>query len=75
MAKLKARVAVIIPTFNRRALLFECLHSAMGQPGAESFSFVVVDDGSLDGTSEALIAHFNVSPAPGESVITLAPNI
>lgn len=50
-------VSVIIPTFNRRALVREAVASARAQRDVES-EVVVVDDGSSDGTAMALREEF-----------------
>ena len=47
--------SVIIPTFNRRALVCEAIGSVLRQTHAD-FELIVVDDGSTDGTSEAVFA-------------------
>ncbi len=46
-------VSVIIPTYNRRALVREAVASVCAQQGAE-VELIVVDDGSTDGTATAL---------------------
>jgi glycosyltransferase involved in cell wall biosynthesis len=46
-------ISVIIPTFNRRAMLQEAIASVAAQRGA-SFEIVVIDDGSTDGTWDDL---------------------
>jgi glycosyltransferase involved in cell wall biosynthesis len=46
-------VSVVIPTHNRRGLLGQTLRSALGQAGVE-VEVVVVDDGSSDGTADAV---------------------
>jgi glycosyltransferase involved in cell wall biosynthesis len=46
-------ISVIIPTFNRRAVVGEAVGSACAQQGAD-FEVIVVDDGSTDGTALAL---------------------
>ncbi len=49
-------ISVIIPTYNRRAILEQCLRAlAQQQPGPyQGYEVVVVDDGSSDGTVEWL---------------------
>lgn len=47
------RVAVIIPTYNGLDLLTACLDALRGQTYRD-FAILVVDDGSSDGTAEAL---------------------
>src|ERR1700733_12221122 len=46
-------VSVIIPTYNRRAMVLEAVASVLAQREA-NFELIVVDDGSTDGTSESL---------------------
>lgn len=46
-------VSVIVPTYNRAALLPRALHSVLPQLGPED-EVLVVDDGSTDGTAEVL---------------------
>jgi glycosyltransferase involved in cell wall biosynthesis len=46
-------VSVIIPTYNRRAMVREAIGSVLAQT-TEAFELIVVDDGSSDGTAEEL---------------------
>jgi glycosyltransferase involved in cell wall biosynthesis len=46
-------ISVIIPTYNRRAMLLEAVDSVLAQ-SFESFELIVIDDGSTDGTVENL---------------------
>jgi glycosyltransferase involved in cell wall biosynthesis len=41
-------VAVVIPTYNRRAMVCEAVESVLAQRNAK-FELIVVDDGSNDG--------------------------
>ncbi len=45
--------SVIIPTYNRRAMLLEAVDSVVAQ-SATAFELIVIDDGSTDGTAEHL---------------------
>ena len=46
-------VSVIVPTYNRRAMVHEAIASVRAQRDA-NFELIVVDDGSADGTSDTL---------------------
>jgi hypothetical protein len=46
-------VSVVIPTYQRRELVGRAVASVLGQ-GFSDFELIVVDDGSTDGTAEAL---------------------
>jgi glycosyltransferase involved in cell wall biosynthesis len=46
-------VAVVIPTYNRRAMVCEAVKSVLAQRNAK-FELIVVDDGSTDGTWDEL---------------------
>jgi glycosyltransferase involved in cell wall biosynthesis len=48
-----AGISVIIPTHNRRELLLRTIDSALAQEAID-FEVVVIDDGSKDGTAEAI---------------------
>ncbi len=49
-----AFVSVIIPTYNRRALVREAIESVLAQRGAGEIELIVVDDGSTDSTKDTL---------------------
>jgi glycosyltransferase involved in cell wall biosynthesis len=46
-------ISVIIPTFNRAALLGRAIHSVMNQ-SYKNFELIIIDDGSTDQTEELL---------------------
>lgn len=50
-------VSAIIPTYNRRQLVVRAIQSALAQTRAVE-EIIVIDDGSTDGTGEALAAEF-----------------
>lgn len=50
-------VSVVVPTYNRRALVLACLESLRRQDyPLDRYEIVLVDDGSTDGTAEAVAA-------------------
>jgi GT2 family glycosyltransferase len=59
-----ASLSVVIPTFNRAALLIESLDLCVPALHGLEVEFVVVDDGSSDDTSERLEALAKSFPAP-----------
>jgi glycosyltransferase involved in cell wall biosynthesis len=46
-------ISIIIPTYNRAAFLLEAIDSVFNQTCSD-FELIVIDDGSTDGTTEAL---------------------
>lgn len=55
--------SIIIPTFNRRHLLLDCLDHLIRQSiGPASLEVIVCDDGSTDGTMEAINEQANSYP-------------
>ena len=51
-------LSVIIPTYNARELLANCLRSIYQNSPSEPYEVIVVDDASADGTNEMVRAHF-----------------
>ncbi len=55
---LKRSVYVIIPVHNRKEITLECLARLREYGDLERYQIVVVDDGSTDGTKEAIHQHY-----------------
>lgn len=51
-------LSIIIPSYNARDLLADCLHSIDRNPPRTSYEVIVIDDASADGTSEMVAARF-----------------
>jgi len=52
-------LSVIIPSYNARELLANCLESIYRNPSSEPYEIIVVDDASIDGTSEMVRRRFH----------------
>lgn len=62
-------VSVIIPNWNGKSLLSECL-SSINKQTITSYEVIVVDNGSTDGSANYLIRHF-----PSVKVVCLNKNV
>lgn len=65
------RIEVVTPVHNRKELTLRCLES-LGQADLSSIDvhIIVVDDGSTDGTAEALVESFpDVTVIPGDGTL------
>lgn len=51
-------LSVVVPVFNRRELVLRAIDSVLAQDGASEREVIVVDDGSTDGTAEAVAERF-----------------
>ena len=57
-AEVAIALTIIIPAYNTRELLSDCLGSIYQNPPCEPYEIIVVDDASKDGTSEMIGACF-----------------
>ena len=60
---LDPRVSVVMPTYSRNAeyLLEPCIDSVLGQTFT-NFEFIVIDDGSTDGTQQVMMNYARLDP-------------
>ncbi len=59
-------VTVVIPTYNRKESLIDCVNSLIDQTyPKEAYEIIVVDDGSTDGTDELFEKNFSTIMHPG----------
>ena len=54
-----ALLSVVVPVFNRRELVLRAIESVLAQQGASDREVIVVDDGSTDGTADAIAQRFS----------------
>ncbi|QUS59311.1 glycosyltransferase family 2 protein [Synechocystis sp. PCC 7339] len=54
MQNSSSSVFIIIPVYNRREITLKCLNILKGNGDLDKYHVVVVDDGSIDGTSQAI---------------------
>jgi N-acetylglucosaminyl-diphospho-decaprenol L-rhamnosyltransferase len=66
---LPARLSIVIPTHDTRALTLRCVETLEAE-GTDDLEIVVVDDGGSDGTAEALAAAH-----PRVRVLRLSPSV
>lgn len=61
------KLAVVLASYNRRDLAAEAVRSVIAQhtPADLTLRTILVDDGSTDGTVQALIARFHLTPSDG----------
>ena len=53
------QLSVVIPAYNARDFIAECLESVLGQEDAPDFEVIVVDDGSSDDTAHLVELSFS----------------
>lgn len=63
-------VSVIMPVYNAIPYLFEAVGSILGQTFSD-FEFIIIDDGSTDGSTEALLA---LAASDSRIVLVSRPN-
>jgi GT2 family glycosyltransferase len=51
-------LSIIVPSYNARDLLADCLQSLYENPPSEAYEIIVIDDASADGTSEMVRTRF-----------------
>lgn len=51
-------LSIVIPSYNTRGLLYDCLRSIYENPPREPYEIFVIDDGSKDGSSDMVRACF-----------------
>ena len=66
---MELEVSVIIPVFNRREMVADAIHSVLRQC-AVRFELIVVDDGSTDGTADAIEEALENASAPARVIQT-----
>lgn len=55
---MKNAIYILIPVHNRKITTLNCLDRLQQQGALERYHIVVIDDGSTDGTSEAIAQHY-----------------
>jgi GT2 family glycosyltransferase len=58
MGDLRFFVYIIIPVHNRKAITLQCLETLKNNGVLDKYNIVIVDDGSTDGTSQAITKQY-----------------
>ena len=54
MAQQKVELSVLMPVYNERVTIERAIESVVNAAPTDSYELIVVDDGSIDGTTELL---------------------
>ena len=69
-----ATASIIIPTYNRRDILLQTL-TALTEQTCRNFDIIVVDDGSTDGTAEAVHSWQKSTASTVASTLIIQPHL
>lgn len=59
------KISVLVPLYNRRQYIEQCLDSALAQTFRDDYEIIVRDDGSTDGVAEFVEQHYAAEISSG----------